>query len=275
MVQNSSDNKVLDIDAYKLADDHYRTFSHRLPQKSVESVALEVVRRLAFRMPRTVGADHLPSEEEIVDLCDALLSDDEDSGDRIILAARRDGVPIDVIHLGYVASAARRLGDLWVDDQISFVDVTLASGRLYRIIRGLRHVIDKKAPEASDTKSVLFALAPNETHTLGIEIAADLFRRAGWDVALSVGDNRDDVVAQTETRPLDAVVLVAQTDRNLGDLIALVLAIRITQPYTHVVVAGNIVDQIDDVGDLIGADAVIGDMEHAITDLDKIVSKTP
>jgi methanogenic corrinoid protein MtbC1 len=224
-------------------------------------------------MPRTVGPDHLPTEEEITDLCAALLSEEETGGDRIILAARRDGVPIDVIHLGYVASAARRLGQLWVDDQISFVDVTLASGRLYRIIRGLRHIIDKKAVPSADTKSVLFALAPGETHTLGIEIAADLFRREGWDVALSVGEGRDEVVAQTQSQHIDAVVLVAQADRSLADVVALVLAIRITQPYTHVVVAGNIVDNVDDVGNLVGADAVIGDIEHAVSDLEKIISK--
>ncbi len=273
MARESLDKKVLDIDAYQRADKHYRTMSDHLPPELIQSVALEVVRRLAFRMPRSVGPDHLPTDEEIADLCTALLSQDETAGDHIILAAQRDGIPIKVIHLGYVASAARRLGQLWLDDEISFVDVTLASGRLYRIIRGLRHIIDKKAVPPSDTKSVLFALTPGETHTLGIEMAADLFRREGWDVALSVGETRDEVIVQTETQHIDAVVLVAQADRSLADVIALVLAIRITQPYTHVVVAGNIVDNVEDVGNLVGADAVIGDMEHAISDLEKIIAK--
>ncbi len=262
----------LDKDAYRQARAQFRLVRDRLPPEALESVAREVVRRLAFRMPRNVAPDHLPTQEEIDKLCTALLSKDEFAGDRIIQAARRDGVPVDVIHLSYLAGAARHLGVLWDADRVSFAEVTLASSRLYQIIRALRHVIDRSRMPALDPRKVFMALIPGETHTLGIEIAANLFREAGWDASVSLGDDHDQLVAATEGDPFNAILLVAHTDRNIAQLVSLVLAMRITQPYTPIVIAGSILEYVEGVAELVAADAIITDVRHAVRDLDRIVA---
>lgn len=271
MARKPIDPKGLDRQAYKEADAHFRHVSRSLPTEHVEVVAREVVRRLAFRMPRSVRADHLPTEGEIDRFCAALLSQDEQAGDRFILAARRGGVPAEVIYLSYVAGAARQLGKMWDDDRATFMEVTLGCGRLYRIIRGLRHVIDSGWTNP-DEKPTLFALAPEETHTLGIEIATDIFRREGWDVELSVGEDHDTVVARAEKNRFLAIVLVANSEHLLPQLIQLILALRITQPMAPIVVAGNIVELVPDIEVTVGADAVISDIETAIDTLRMILA---
>ncbi len=272
MARGPIDSEQLDRSAYEAADAHFRRVHKTLPDEAVETLAREVVRRLAFRMPRSAPPDHDPTPEEIDMLCADLLSLDETAGDRFILNARRDGASPEVIYLGYVAGAARRLGEMWEQDRVSFLEVTLATGRLYRIIRGLRHVIDS-GWAALDGKPTLFALAPDETHTLGIEIATDLFRREGWDVEMSVGEDHDSIVARTESNRYQAVVLVANSEGMVTQLVRLVLALRITQPMTKIVVAGNIVAQVDGVDALTGADASITEIEGAVEMLRTITAQ--
>ncbi|WP_342075449.1 B12-binding domain-containing protein [Yoonia sp. SS1-5] len=226
-------------------------------------------------MPRTVRKEDLPTSSEIDLLCSALLSADEDAADRIILAARRDGVNIETIYLGYVAGAATKLGVMWEEDQVSFVDVTLASGRLYRIIRGLRHIVASSLIDGRAMRPALFALVPGETHTLGIEMATDLFRREGWDIDMAVGTSHDALIEQSEDRHYRAIILVANSDRMIEPLTRLVLALRITQPLAHLVVAGSILQHYPDIQRLVGADAVMKDIKGAMATLRSILTEDP
>lgn len=263
--------KAFDRFEYKKADRQLRLVEQKLPQVAVSSLAREVVRRLAFRMPRAVRKEDLPTLSDIDLLCSALLSKKDDSADRFILAARRDGVQVDAIYLGYIAGAARRLGEMWDNDEISFIDVTLACGKLYRIIRGLRHVIAPGILDNRDEYPALFALVPGETHTLGIEIATDVFRREGWDVDMMVGLDHDMLVEQSDRRSYRAIVLVANSDGMIEPLTRLVLALRISHPLAHLVVAGNILKHHPDINDLVGADAVMRDIGTAVATLRDVI----
>jgi len=267
MAKAPMDDATFDESEYSRAEAQFRLVSATLPQEAVETLAREVVNRLAFRMPRAFPKDALPQPSEIDRLCAALLSDDDQAADRFILAARRDGVSIDVIYLGYVAGAARRLGEMWDTDELSFIDVTLASGKLYRIIRGLRHVIRPGLIETRDEWPAMFALVPGETHTLGIEMATDLFRREGWDVDMLVGLDHETLLERADRRDYRAIVLVAHSDAMIEPLTRLALALRISHPSAHMVVAGHILDHHVDVEALVGADAIIKDIENAIASL--------
>lgn len=263
-----------DASAYEKADKQFKLVERHLPTDAVEALAREVVRRLAFRMPRHSRKEELPTPTEIEQLCAGLLSTDEAAGDRIILAARRDGVGLQTIYLGYIAGAARRLGRMWEDDRISFVDVTLATGRLYRIIRGLRHIVGPTITNGRAELPALFALVPGETHTLGIEMATDLFRREGWDLELAIGLTYDELIARADDHAYHAVVLVAHSDRMIEPLTRLTMALRISLPLAQIIVAGNVVVGTPDIAELVGADAVIDDIETAVATLRAILDDT-
>lgn len=273
MANEAVNIKMFDRSEYRKADKQFRLAGENLPREAVSDLAREVVRRLAFKMPRTVNKEDLPTQSEIDLLCSALMAPDDRAAEKFILAARRDGVDLDVIYLSYVAGAARRLGEMWDDDQVSFIDVTLACGKLYRIIRGLRHVIAPEILGDRDECPAMFALVPGETHTLGIEIATDVFRREGWDIDMMVGLDHDTLVDNSDRRVYRAIVLVANSDKMIEPLMRLVLALRISHPLAHVLVAGNIEKHHPDIIDIVGADAVIDDIETAVNKLSDVIKK--
>lgn len=275
MAKPSLNDEMFDRSAYEHANRQMRLVGQEMAHDAVSVLAREVVRRLAFRMPRHEKTENLPTPSEIELLCAALLSADESAADQFILAARRDGVKPGAISRGYVAGAARRLGEMWDDDRISFIDVTLACGKLYSIIRGLRHVLAPVLVEGRESRPALFALVPGETHTLGIEIATDHFRRDGWEVDMLIGLDHDALLNEADRKHYQAIVLVANSSRMLQPLTRLSLALRITQPLAHVIVAGSIQDHHPDILHLVGAEAVMSDLDSAIGTLRKVLGDKP
>ncbi|MFN3661683.1 B12-binding domain-containing protein [Yoonia sp.] len=271
MAKTSMNEEYFDRSAYDNANRQMQLVKQGLPQDAVSVLAREVVRRLAFRMPRSEAPDTLPNPSEIELLCAALLSADEKAADKFIQAARRDGVKASAISSGYVAGAARKLGEMWDADRISFVDVTLACGKLYSIIRGLRHVLAPTFTAGREVRPALFALVPGETHTLGIEIATDHFRRDGWEVDMLVGLDHDMLISKADQRHYQAIVLVANSDRMMQPLTRLSLALRITQPLAHIIVAGSILDHHPDILHLVGAEAAMPDIETAAATLRELL----
>lgn len=264
-------DEVFDRSEYDRARKQLRFVGRALPPDSVSLLAQEVVKRLAFRIPKSVNTKKLPSEAEIDGLCTALLSSDEEAGERFILSARGEGVEVKELYLSYVIGAARRLGEMWEDDTASFIEVTMASGRLYRIVRGLRHVLASGVVDGRTDCPVFFALVPQETHTLGIEIATDLFRREGWDIDLALNMSHDELVERSESRNYKAIVLVANSDQVMEPLTRLIVALRITQPLAHIVVAGNILQHHPRVADITGVDAVMDQLDTAVKTLRDIL----
>jgi MerR family transcriptional regulator, light-induced transcriptional regulator len=271
MAKVSLDPGVFDRTAYERANRHMRLVEQALPQDAVSLLAREVVRRLAFRIPRTATMTDLPDQAEIGAFCAALLSEDENDANHFIQAVQRNGATAEVISRGYVAGAARHLGDMWDNDRVSFVDVTMACGKLYGIIRGLRHILAPVLVEGRETCPALFALVPGETHTLGIEIATDHFRRSGWEVDMLVGLDHEQLLNEADQRQYQAIVLVANSDAMMQALARLCLSLRISQPLAHIVVAGGILDHHPDILHLVGAEAVMPDLDGAIAVLRKVL----
>jgi methanogenic corrinoid protein MtbC1 len=269
MAKSSVNKDTFDQTAYDHANRQMRMVKAELPQEAISALAREVVRRLAFRMPR---ADQMPDADEIAALCAALLSKDETAADQFILAVRQRGLSADVIGGGYVAGAARQLGEMWDQDRITFVEVTLACAKLYRIIRALRHVLAPAITAGRETRPALFALVPGETHTLGIELATDHFRRDGWSVDMLLGQDHDSLLAEADRHHYQAIVLVANSDRMMEPLTRLSLALRITQPLAHLIVAGGIINDHPDIADLVGAEAVLPDLDTAIDRLRDVLA---
>jgi len=117
--------------------------------------------------------------------------------------------------------------------------------------------------------TALFATVPGEDHGLGITVAADLFRDAGWDIDLQVGQDHDTLLAHVETRRPFAIGLSLSSDQRIDALIRLVIAIRLTVPHAILGVASH--EDLDDdtLRRLVDIDLVFRDAASACTDLER------
>lgn len=129
------------------------------------------------------------SREEWVDrLCSEVMSDSETSHQSVIAALMATGVSSEDIFQTYVPAVARRIGELWVQDKATFVQVTLGAGRLQALFQNADSPytgswLDRTVPLG---QSILMILPEAEDHTLGAFVAADQFRRHGIWVRVAI-----------------------------------------------------------------------------------------
>ena len=244
-----------------------------LPDDIVKGLAQEVVNRLVTRMHPYRNPEVQPTQSEIDEFCDALLANDASPSAELIRRARRVGVPLEIVYLGTLAGAARTLGERWDRDEVSFLTLTVAAGRMFAIMRELRFEIASTQTAQPLERTALFATVPGETHTLGITMAADLFRDHGWRIDLRTGLDHDGLLAAIANNPYAIIGLSAGNPSLLGDLTRMVLALRITHPQAHILVSGQIVQQMPQLNALIRADSVIGNAMDAMKVLEAFADK--
>jgi methanogenic corrinoid protein MtbC1 len=126
-----------------------------------------------------------------------------------VLALRQGGVPVERLYLELLAPAARELGRLWEDDRCDFTDVTVGVGRLQQLLRELSPAFGAEVEHPADGRRILLLPAPGEQHTLGASMAAEFFRRAGWDVVGGVGGSGLDPVQAVQAEWFDILGLSA------------------------------------------------------------------
>ena len=243
-----------------------------LPPDAVETLASDIVRRLAFEVrQRPRFEDPVISEENIASFCDALVQSTPTAALRFIEERRAEGVTRQDVYLGYICAAARRLGEEWDENRLSFLEVTLGTGHLYALMRGLRTEGAAVRPTLDARRCALFATVPGEDHGIGITVAADLFRDAGWDIDLKIGTDHDDLMAHVElTRPA-IIGLSLSTVNRLEDLMRLVVAVRIVVPHAIIGVAPAARIDEDRVRNLVDIDLLFRDAREACAELERLI----
>jgi methanogenic corrinoid protein MtbC1 len=124
------------------------------------------------------------SADEITAFVDRVVANDEDAAAAHVRTLVDRGVAVETIYLDLVGPTARRLGELWTDDACDFVDVTIALGRLQRVVREMSHLFVGHGARAGAGR-VLLSCIPGEQHTLGLFMVSEFFVRDGWEVSLA------------------------------------------------------------------------------------------
>jgi MerR family transcriptional regulator, light-induced transcriptional regulator len=277
MTQASDGGQVIDSTAFERAKGIFADPSSRLPSDAVQALASEVISRLS---QRSAASDAVP--EDCVDqgmdarieaLCHALLGDDEREATEIVMEAHAAGASVEMLYLGYLAVAARRLGDWWDDDKVGSVEVVIAAGRIYAIMRGLRRLFGP-GPARGQKFRAVFASVPGETHVLGVAMAADLLTMHGWEIDLRAGLDHDTLVHEIGQNRYPIIGLSAGTNRMLFPLARLIVALRVSNPAAWILVSGPIADLVPDVVNLVDADASAHNLDEAEAMMEAFVVNT-
>ena len=121
-----------------------------------------------------------PRSAEIAELASLVLGPRHEAAADYVLGLRDGGVTLDDLHAELLEPTARRLGELWEEDRIDFVDVTLGMARLQRLVHAFEGLGGIAAYD--EKRRVLLACAPGEQHSFGSSIVQKFLRAAGWHV---------------------------------------------------------------------------------------------
>lgn len=195
----------------------------------------------------------------------ALLEPHRAAREAVVDSIRAAGVAWDDLVDHYIPEAARRLGQHWCEDAVSFVDVTIGTARLQALLRDFGQ--ESRGEEATDPRapSVLLSVRQDQYHTLGAMVAAAQLRRAGLSVRLALGLNDRTVADLVAAKRFDAVFLSASSSETLESMRDLVNKIRTAGGKTPpIVLGGGIVETDRDARALTGADHATSDTFEAM-----------
>jgi methanogenic corrinoid protein MtbC1 len=177
-----------------------------------------------------------------------------------------EGADLEAMCLGLFGPAASRLGTLWRDDRCDFTTVTVALGRLHRLMRELSATFDQSRVRASRPPRVLLAQPPDEQHLFGLAMVAEFLRRDGWDVIGGVGAAVPDPGARLRDEWVDLAGFSIGSDDRLDWLRETIRRGRAMScnPQVRIVVGGPVFIAHPEWAAEIGADGTAGDASAAV-----------
>ncbi len=119
----------------------------------------------------------------------------------------KDGVCEREIYIQLIAPSARLLVDLWSDDKISYVEVTVSLNRLQHLLHALEDETPYNGNCQTSPRSALFAPSPGGQQTFGFYVVEELFRWSGWRTWVEIDTDDNDIGAKARCQWFDAVCL--------------------------------------------------------------------
>jgi methanogenic corrinoid protein MtbC1 len=167
------------------------------------------------------------------------------------------GADYEEIAEGLFAPAAQRMGDRWLTDQASWVDVNIGSSTLARTHIAFRSMLKQTAPVFE--ASAIFGSFAGQAHILGLSFATEYFRRNGWNVRHIPGAKQDTFIAAVANEAPDIVGFTAATDSDLQILNRVVEQLRKLPSSPRIIVGGSSPELA-----LLDADAVVSRLDMGL-----------
>jgi methanogenic corrinoid protein MtbC1 len=187
---------------------------------------------------------------------ESVLGTDEDAATRIVEAMVGRGVTIEAVYLDLLAPTAVALGELWDSDECDFIEVTIALGRLQRVLREVSGIFVATGSPETVAGRVLLSSMPGEQHTLGLFMVAEFLLRDGWGVQVGTPASSDELLALVRDEWFDVVGFSAACDTRLLRLRHEIANVRrnAQNPRLVVLVGGKVFVDNPELVERVGAD---------------------
>ena len=218
--------------------------------------------------PRGLDAETVRriTDSELNAFIDEVVGLEDSAAPNFVRRLLDEGVSVESIYLDLLAPTARELGIRWEDDECSFVDVTVALGRLQRVLRDLSQYFQADASKAPDSAGhVLLTCLPGEQHTLGLILVAEFLMRDGFHVLVGAPWSEEDLLTQVRTEWFDVVGFSAGCDSRLSHLKRDIARIRTASrnPNIQILVGGQVFSLEQELVKRVGADGWARDAKEA------------
>lgn len=181
-------------------------------------------------------------------------------------ALMSQGATIEQIFTNLFAAAARRLGELWEQDRVSFADVTIGLSRIQQLIHELSPFYEPDEDPIRGACSALLVTMPGEDHSLGVLLVEEFFRRAGWSVWTPHNVSAEQLVAIGRQEHFDMVGISVTCGAEVDCLKKIIHCVRETSlnPDLLVMIGGRFVNEHPGLVEKVGADATDFDGSQAV-----------
>lgn len=233
---------------------------------------------LAFDSPRTASLDPKTVErlrDSVDEFVNLLIAHDASVATRYVGMLRADGTPLSTLYLDLLAPAARRLGQLWEDDECSFTDVTIGVCRMHQVLLDFSRCFDATGGDDPGRKTLIIPV-PGEQHTFGIFMVIEFLRRAGWNCYSGTPGNASEFRDLVNQREFDVIGFSVSAERNIDTAKDLVSRVRNSERNgdTAIVVGGRLVNEYPELALEIGADATASSGEDAVAQFNRLFQET-
>lgn len=199
----------------------------------------------------------VPGAADVRALAKLVLGPQDDSAASLLLGLKDRGVSLDDLYSLLLGPTATYLGDLWEQDKIDFVDVTLGVARLQRLVIAFEQL--DRITDREDKCRVLIVGAPGEQHSFGHAIVQRFFRSNGWQVWTCVTSQTEDVARIAAEHWFGIVGFSLSDDTHFKDLNRAIRRIRSASLNRNVgiIVGGSSISRNPDWVAELGADGTV------------------
>ncbi len=222
--------------------------------------------------PVVLGTHTKPNASDIKAFAKLIITQDIGVALAHLELLRANGVALESLLLDLLAPCAQLLGDLWLADECSFIDVSIGLARLQQVLRELSPDFEPDATdEAHPNRRVLLMLAPGEQHAFGLSLVEQFLRRSGWEVTVASSDGS----AITGLLRKEWFSVVGLSMSCVGLLDGLQSCIRSLRRASRnqglmILVGGAAFNECPDLVSHVGADATAGDSRLAVSEADRL-----
>lgn len=206
------------------------------------------------------------SSDEVKRFLQLVLASDTQACVNFVESLAAQGHSLAHICIDLLTPVARDLGVMWEDDTASFVDVTTGLGLLHTLLYRLGGIFRTSGSMIDPSRRILLASLNGEQHNFGLQMVAELFRQANWEVTVEPSIGEADLVQLVRETSFAIVGLsLADTSQTsqLGNAIRELRKISANETI-GVIVGGPVFVMQPDLASLIGADLTAHDAEQAV-----------
>ena len=171
-------------------------------------------------------------EDDLDVFCNLILSRDEEKQIQLINNLCNQSKSTDLLIEELIPKTADKLGNMWKQDQVSFIDVSFGVDRLQKLLR----IYEKKylGPLYLDFKGppILLILPQSETHSLGIITASMIMKKNGVNPFLALGYSKSKLADLINSIDFRLFGVSISCDSNISECIELSKFLMKIQPNT-------------------------------------------
>ncbi|CAN5310130.1 hypothetical protein BH09PSE2_BH09PSE2_22960 [soil metagenome] len=184
-----------------------------------------------------------------------------------------NGLSLSQAYSDLLIPTARRLGEFWEEDAVSFTDVTIGLSRLQQVVRAFGREMPPHDLE-DGARAAYFIPCPYEQHTFGLTLLEDSFRRVGWRTWLDASATQDQAADAVHSDWFDVFGLSATSEASSELIASTIASVRKASrnPNIFVLVGGGLFTGQPDLVAEVGADATAADHRGALLIADNAIS---